>query len=277
METVYETRWRSLPPINDEVAAYQLRVERLDTIDDLTHSVTIGEVPLRFWRTDAVGAHWPAIVQDRVGKAVVEAQKLVEFDSVKRTGYAQLRAAVAEELLGHGLPEILGFSPLPPEPDNRPVSRFEKFDEESRQVLAVAQDEAERRRHNYIGTEHLLWALIGNEEYVATRLLLNLQVDLAHIATRLEYYCPVNPTRVGGEIGLTERAKKVVEVTVDECRRRGDDSIATDHILVGILRVGDGLAAALLEAEGATLERVRSCLPPHIYRERDQTEQDEEV
>ena len=137
-------------------------------------------------------------------------------------------------------------------------SRFEKFSERARRVLSLAQEEAQRFNHNYIGTEHILLGLVRETEGVAARVLANLGVDLNKIRSAVEFIIGRGERPSQGEIGLTPRAKKVVELAVDEARRMNHTYIGTEHLLIGLLREGEGVAAGVLESLGITLDKVRS-------------------
>ncbi len=137
-------------------------------------------------------------------------------------------------------------------------SRFEKFSERARRVLSLAQEEAQRFNHNYIGTEHILLGLVRETEGVAARVLANLGIDLTKVRSAVEFIIGRGEKPVQGEIGLTPRAKKVVELAVDEARRMNHNYIGTEHLLIGLLREGEGVAAGVLESLGITLDKVRS-------------------
>ena len=137
-------------------------------------------------------------------------------------------------------------------------SRFEKFSERARRVLSLAQEEAQRFNHNYIGTEHILLGLVRETEGVAARVLSSLEVDLSKVRSAVEFIIGRGEKPAQGEIGLTPRAKKVVELAVDEARRMNHTYIGTEHLLIGLLREGEGVAAGVLESLGVTLDKVRA-------------------
>src|SRR6188508_1997708 len=128
------------------------------------------------------------------------------------------------------------------------MDRFDKFTDRARKVLTLAQDEAQRFNHNYIGTEHLLLGLVREGEGVAARVLENMNVEL--IIGR-------GDRPVVGEVGLTPRAKRVIELAIDEARRLGHNYIGTEHLLLGLVREGEGIAAGVLESLGVNLDKVR--------------------
>lgn len=136
-------------------------------------------------------------------------------------------------------------------------SRFDKFTERARKVLALAQEEAQRFNHNYIGTEHILLGLIREGSGVGAKALVNLGADLGKVRAAVEFIIGRGERRSRGEVGLTPRAKKVIELAVDEARQLNHNYIGTEHLLLGLLREGEGVAAGVLESFGITLERAR--------------------
>jgi ATP-dependent Clp protease ATP-binding subunit ClpC len=138
------------------------------------------------------------------------------------------------------------------------ADRFDKFSERARRVLTLAQEEAQRFNHNYIGTEHLLLGLVREGEGVAAKVLANLGVELNKVRSAVEFIIGRGDRAVLGEIGLTPRAKKVIELAVDEARRLNHGYIGTEHLLLGLVREGEGIAAGVLESLGVNLERVRA-------------------
>jgi ATP-dependent Clp protease ATP-binding subunit ClpC len=138
------------------------------------------------------------------------------------------------------------------------TSRFEKFSERARRVLSLAQEEAQRFNHNYIGTEHILLGLVRETEGVAARVLSNQGVELSKVRSAVEFIIGKGEQRTSGEIGLTPRAKKVIELAVDEARRLNHHYIGTEHILIGLMREGEGVASGVLESLGISLDKVRA-------------------
>ena len=120
------------------------------------------------------------------------------------------------------------------------MDRFDKFTDRARKVLTLAQDEAQRFNHNYIGTEHLLLGLVREGEGVAARVLENMNVELAKVRTAVEFIIGRGDRPVVGEVGLTPRAKRVIELAIDEARRLGHNYIGTEHLLLGLVREGRG-------------------------------------
>jgi len=138
------------------------------------------------------------------------------------------------------------------------ASRFEKFSERARRALTSAQEEAQRLNHSYIGTEHILLGLIREEEGVAAKVLKELGVSSSKVRSAVEYIVKRGEKSGTGEIGLTPRAKRVIELAIDEARRLGHNYIGTEHLLLGLLHEGEGIAAGVLESFGITLEQTRA-------------------
>ena len=145
------------------------------------------------------------------------------------------------------------------------ASRFEKFSERARRVLTLAQEEAKHFNHNYIGTEHILLGLVREEEGVGAKVLANLGVGLSKARSAVEFIIGRGEKPSTGEIGLTPRAKRVIELAIDEARHLGHNYIGTEHLLLGLLREGEGeaaegrgVAADVLDSFGITLERART-------------------
>ncbi len=138
------------------------------------------------------------------------------------------------------------------------ADKFEKFTERARKVLKLAQEEAQRFNHNYIGTEHLLLGLVREGDGVAARVLGNMGVQLPKVRSAVEFIIGRGETMIMGEIGLTPRAKKVIELAIDEARRLNHHYIGTEHLLLGLVREGEGIAAGVLESLGVNLEKVRA-------------------
>src|SRR5216117_2401632 len=138
------------------------------------------------------------------------------------------------------------------------ADKFEKFTERARKVFSLAQEEAQRFNHNYIGTEHLLLGLVREGDGVAARVLGNMGVQLPKVRSAVEFISGRGEGAVIGEIGLTPRAKRVIELAIDEARRLNHHYIGTEHLLLGLVREGEGIAAGVLESLGVNLEKVRT-------------------
>jgi ATP-dependent Clp protease ATP-binding subunit ClpC len=137
------------------------------------------------------------------------------------------------------------------------ASRFEKFSERARRVLTLAQEEAQHFNHTYIGTEHILLGLLREDEGVGAKVLANLGVGLNKARSAVEFIIGRGEKPSTGEIGLTPRAKRVIELAIDEARHLGHNYIGTEHLLLGLLREGGGVASDVLDSFGITLERAR--------------------
>jgi hypothetical protein len=140
-----------------------------------------------------------------------------------------------------------------------PIGPFDRFTDRGKRVFALAQDEAIRHNHNYIGTEHLLAALLRDADSVAARALVALGIELAKVRTALDFIVgrgdqPTSPT----EITLSPRTKKVIELAFDEARKLGQSHAGPEHILLGLVREGEGIASGILESLGTSRERVRA-------------------
>jgi ATP-dependent Clp protease ATP-binding subunit ClpA len=136
------------------------------------------------------------------------------------------------------------------------TDRFERFTERARRVLALAQEEARGFNHNYIGTEHLLLGIARDRDMVSAQILGNLGVSLATLRSEVEAIIGRGDTSPDGEIGYTPRAKKVVELARDEATRLGHTYIGTEHLLLGMVLEGEGIAAGLLRTLGVDYDRV---------------------
>src|SRR5438876_2236821 len=113
--------------------------------------------------------------------------------------------------------------------------RFDKFTERARKVLNLSQEEAQRFQHNYIGTEHLLLGLVRLNEGIAIKVLNDLGVDVSKVRPAIEHIIGRGDSIVLGEIGLTPRTKKVIELAVDEARRFNHHCIGTEHIVLVVV------------------------------------------
>ena len=135
---------------------------------------------------------------------------------------------------------------------------FNRFTERARKVLVLAKEEARRFNHDYIGTEHILLGLLREGEGVACAVLQNLGVDLNRLRKELErLISPGTIATIGGDLPFTPRAKKALELAAEEARNLGHNYIGTEHILLGLLREEEGLAAQVLYGMGVDLEKVR--------------------
>jgi len=138
------------------------------------------------------------------------------------------------------------------------TDKFDRFTKRARRVLTAAQEEAIRLNHNYIGTEHLLLGLVREENGVAVRVLRELNVDPQQVREMIERTVGRGQRAIQGKLTLTPRTKRVIELAVDEARRMGHHYIGTEHLLLGIVREGEGVAVEILKSLGVSLEAVRA-------------------
>jgi len=134
---------------------------------------------------------------------------------------------------------------------------FERFTDRARRVVVLAQEEARMLKHNYIGTEHILLGLIHEGDGVAAEALRALGIRLEAVRERVRDVVGEGSSAATGHIPFTPRAKKVLELSLREALQLGHNYIGTEHILLGLIREGDGVAAQVLVALGADLNRVR--------------------
>ncbi len=134
---------------------------------------------------------------------------------------------------------------------------FERFTDRARRVVVLSQEEARRLDHKYIGTEHLLLGLLAEEEGVAARALRAMDISLEAARSGVEDIIDPGDGAPSGHMPFTPRAKKVLELSLREALQLGHNYIGTEHILLGLIREGQGVAAQVLEKLGADLVRVR--------------------
>jgi ATP-dependent Clp protease ATP-binding subunit ClpA len=148
--------------------------------------------------------------------------------------------------------------PVPPQSTRSSAGPFDRFNDRAKRVLALAQDEAIRFNHNYIGSEHLLIGLIREEEGVAARALSKLGLELEKARQALEYIIGRGDTATApSEITLSPRTKKIIELSIEESRKLGHSHVGTEHMLLGLAREGEGIASGILESLGITMNKVR--------------------
>jgi hypothetical protein len=134
---------------------------------------------------------------------------------------------------------------------------FERFTDRARRVLVLAQEEARLLNHNFIGTEHVLLGLIHEREGIAAQALRELDVRLPAVRDKVGETIGLAGTPPSGSPPFTPRAKKVLELSLRESMQLGHNYIGTEHLLLGIVREGQGVAAQVLVAMGVSLDRVR--------------------
>ncbi|HCU23017.1 MAG TPA: ATP-dependent Clp protease ATP-binding subunit ClpC [Candidatus Atribacteria bacterium] len=134
---------------------------------------------------------------------------------------------------------------------------FERYTERARKVIILAQDEAVRLKHNYIGTEHLLLGLLREREGIAAKILESLDISIEAVRNELENFVDRTEYQGATEVAFTPRAKRVLELALDETRRLSHKYVGTEHILLGVIREGDGVGAQILRRLGLDIETVR--------------------
>lgn len=134
---------------------------------------------------------------------------------------------------------------------------FQRFTERAQKVLILAQEEARRLKYPFIGTEHILLGLIREGEGIAAKALEQLNVSAEKVKSVVEQMVEAGDQQVPAEIPPTPRAKRVLELAVEESRQMGHNYVGTEHLLLGLIREGEGVAAQVLTSLGADLERVR--------------------
>jgi ATP-dependent Clp protease ATP-binding subunit ClpC len=146
---------------------------------------------------------------------------------------------------------------------------FERFTNRARTTVVYAQEEARQLRHNYIGTEHILLGLIREGEGLAAQVLAGLGVSLPNVRGQVEEIIGRGDEEPTGHIPFTPRAKKVLELSLREALQLGHNYIGTEHILLGLIREGEGVAAQVLVRLGADLRRVRQEVSRTLARVRE--------
>jgi len=135
---------------------------------------------------------------------------------------------------------------------------FERFTEKAIKVIMLAQEEARRLGHNFVGTEQILLGLIGEGTGVAAKVLKSMGVNLKDARVEVEKIIGRGSGFVAVEIPFTPRAKRVLELSLEEARQLGHNYIGTEHLLLGLIREGEGVAARVLENLGVDLAKVRT-------------------
>jgi ATP-dependent Clp protease ATP-binding subunit ClpC len=134
---------------------------------------------------------------------------------------------------------------------------WQRFTERTRRVIFFAQEEAARLGENYVGTEHLLLGLVRENDSVAARILERLGVNLGRVRQEIERQVARGDGRLGQEMQLTPRAKRVIDLAYEEARQLNNNYIGTEHLLLGLVRESDGIAGRVLARLGVDLDRTR--------------------
>ena len=197
------------------------------------------------------GAVAGAIAGMIIGAAVLGGALIMSRRRQPQFGSWQGRSAMA-----HTAPAPEG--PSPRQSGGGTLRPFDRFNDRAKRVLALAQDEAIRFNHNYIGTEHMLLALVREGEGVAARVLDSFGVELSKVRTAVEFTIGRgDSTTSPSEITLSPRTKKVIELAIAEAEKLGHSHVGTEHLLLGLIIEGQGIASGILESLGLTLEQVR--------------------
>jgi repressor LexA len=196
--------------------------------------------------------HWVNYFEENGFDKLIKTLKYRGESSIVKLAPVNDFRKVIEELSTKPAPVISGAA------QENVKDLFDMFTKGARKVLSLAQDEAQRFQHNYIGTEHLLLGLVRERQGVAAKVLSNLGVELNKVRSTVEFIIGRGDRIVLGEIGLNPRAKKVIELAVAEARRLNHHYIGTEHLLLGLVRQGEGGGVDVLESLGINLEKVRT-------------------
>ena len=191
-----------------------------------------------------------------------------------RTETLQTLRSGAQSASNGPMPTQLEQSMHPPVPETAEVTGLRKsafvqtksskpyagypFTEQAHTILERAQEEALRFSHNYIGTEHLLLGMVREGEGVAGAVLHNLGVDLNKVRSAVEYIIGRGDRVILGEIGLTPRAKRILEYASDDAKKLNNSYVGTEHLLLGMVEEGEGIAAGVLDSMGVYVQNVRA-------------------
>src|SRR2546421_4142938 len=135
---------------------------------------------------------------------------------------------------------------------------WQRFTERARRIVFFAQEEAGRLGENYVGSEHLLLGLCREMDSVAARILDRAGISLSRLRSEVERQVTRGNGRLGQDMQLTPRAKRIIDLAYDEARQLNNNYIGTEHILLGIIREGEGLGGRVLAKLGADIERIKA-------------------
>src|SRR5579875_1111943 len=135
---------------------------------------------------------------------------------------------------------------------------WQRFTERARKVVFYAQEEAGNLGENYVSTEHLLLGLVRENDSVAVRILDRMGIELGRIRSEIERQVARSDSRLGIDMQLTPRAKRVIDLAYDEARQLGNNYVGTEHLLLGLIREDEGLAGRVLTKLGVDLDRTRA-------------------
>ncbi|RQD72700.1 MAG: ATP-dependent Clp protease ATP-binding subunit ClpC, partial [Halanaerobium sp. MSAO_Bac5] len=134
---------------------------------------------------------------------------------------------------------------------------FAKFTERARKVLSIAEQEALKLKHSYVGTEHILYGLIAEGQGIAARALIDNGISRDIVENKIEDMIGKGQNEVKGSIGLTPRSKKVLNLAMDEARKMGHNYIGTEHLLLGLIREGEGVAVRILMDLNSDIKNIK--------------------
>lgn len=137
---------------------------------------------------------------------------------------------------------------------------FERFSENAKRVLTLAQDQAERSHRSYIGTEHLVLGMIGDRDGIGGRAMQDLGVDEARLRSDIETEAASAEQSTHTQIIPTSRVKRVIELSFDDARREGRTYVGTEHLLLAVLAEGESVGSKVLAAQGVTADRARQAI-----------------
>jgi len=211
-------------------------------VDPVTIRRLVNKGELSAYRIGADYRFAPSDLQRYLQRQRVSARE-DELGPTPNTPFGQITQLVGKAIQGKQLPGS--------------HDRFDRFTRRARNVLQLAQEEAQTLKHPYIGTEHLLLGLIREGGGVAAQALNNLGIELHQV--RQTVAALTHGQHLGSaEAGFTQRTKKVIELAVDEARRLDHHFLGTEHLLLGLVREGNGIAAKVIESMGIKLEQVRT-------------------
>jgi hypothetical protein len=163
-------------------------------------------------------------------------------------------AEVEDRTIASVLFEVVSLGLANYTPQLVPRMHMDRFDDAAQRALAFAKDEALALNHNYIGTEHILLGLLREPVGIAAEVLRRLWIEIEKVRAAVVHVIGVGKEAVNGEIGYTPRVRKVFALAIEEAQRLGHDHVGTEHLLIGLVREGEGIAAGVLQTYGA-LER----------------------
>jgi ATP-dependent Clp protease ATP-binding subunit ClpA len=145
---------------------------------------------------------------------------------------------------------------------------FERLTDRARRVMALANQQAERYNHEYVGTEHVLLGFVHEGSGIGANVLKKIGIDLRRVRLEVEKIIKIGPEMVAmRKLPQSPQTKKVIEYAIEEARSLGHNHVGTEHILLGLLRVSEGVAADVLTRLGTSIEQVRQALLSYLEKE----------